>query len=139
LNRKKIIELRSEGEAHLFAAIAKADKTVSETEMARAPYLAERCRSVMDVLNIDNGIKDNVGIKVKNIFKDDTFLSWSARMHLDRALQIFHEAKDQGDFGIDTICDRVETCLEKLAFLDGYSYSESSFLKEIIKQLKLLK
>ncbi len=137
MNKNTESEYRSLGEAHLYIAIAKADGIITTKERVRAPYYAQKSQDVFNVLKINKNIKQTIKKHVSMVLLDKKFISWNAEQHLDEAVLLLKNAEKNGDWGVSLSFHKNENGLLEVAFLDGYIYKESKFIKEIEKRLSV--
>ncbi len=135
MKKQQTAELRSQGEAHLYVAVAKADGVITMNERARAPYYAQKSQDVFNILKINKGVRGSIKKHVQELLANPACVSWSAEKHLDEAVSLLKQAKKAGDWGAGLAVHKNKKGLLKVAFLDGYILKESQFLKEIEKRL----
>jgi hypothetical protein len=128
-------EYRSLGEAHLYIAVAKADGIITVKERVRAPYYAQKSQDVFNILKINKKVKQTIKEHVTMVLSDPIYLSWSADQHLDEAVSLLKKAEKAGDWGVNLSFHKNEEGLMEVAFLDGYIYKESKFIKKMEKRL----
>ena len=131
-------KLTTRGEAHLYAAIAKADGIVSRQEILKAPGLARAGRKVLDILGVNKTAGEDVAAEVRSVLEDPALASWSAREHLDEAIGLLKEAAKHGAWFTELVVHKHEEGLRQTALLDGYVMKESTMLKEIKRRLSEL-
>ncbi len=122
---------RAFGEAHLYAAVAKADGIVSSTERRKAGYYAEKSQDVMNVMGINNSVKQGVKEAVADILNKREFSSWTSEEHMDKSIELLTRAKKRGEPGIDMIVEKNSEGLYELALSDGYVIKEKRILDKI--------
>jgi hypothetical protein len=135
MNKEKAAELRSLGEAHLYAAVAKADGTVSDTERRTAPHRAKKSQRRLNILGANTKVRDRIDTDVLRVLDNPKYAGWSAYMHLDEAVKLLRSAKESGDWAATMASHKNELELEHLARLEDYTFSESGMLKEIKRRL----
>jgi hypothetical protein len=132
------LRLRSLGEAHCFVAIVKADGEVTRRERARAGYHASRSQRKFSLFKDNEELARAVVDDISSILKDPAYSGWSADQHLDEAVTVLKRACEAGSRGVDITADKLEAELFELAYLDGYDFRESSFVKTAVSRLREL-
>ncbi|MBD3314260.1 MAG: hypothetical protein GF344_00605 [Chitinivibrionales bacterium] len=138
MDKDYAVKQRSLGEAHLYVAVAKADGVVSERERRSASHLARKSQEVLDVLKLNEKIRNLVGDDVRTLLSDPAFDGWNAERHLDQAIEHLSRAKSAGAWDIELTAHKNEQGLLELAQSDGYVFKESRLLREIEKRLNAL-
>jgi hypothetical protein len=133
---KEATRLQSMGEAHLYAAVAKSDGTLTGNEKIRAPYLAEKAQMTFDILGRSTRVGKSIRSYVKTVLENPDYQSWTANQHLKEAVSLLTSSKHKGSKMISTIIEKQIEGLRSLALLDGYNIKESNFIKKAIKQIR---
>ncbi|MBL6989331.1 MAG: hypothetical protein ISR65_06120 [Bacteriovoracaceae bacterium] len=131
MDKQTIITCRSQGEAHLYVAVAKVDNKISTEEVANAYHYSRKCSSIIDLLKLDPDIKNTIAGDIKSILNDSKFQNWDSNNHLEEALRLFKKAKELGNYDINLIVEKHKIGLSILAQVDGYLYKESTFIKQM--------
>jgi hypothetical protein len=138
MSKEKIIQLRSEGEAHLYIAITKIDGIVTNQEKVSAFFYSKNAISLIDLLGIDPIIKNNIVNNIKSILNDKNTELWDFNHHLEKSLELFKESKSLGDHNIHLIFDKHIEGLSRVAEVDNYLYIESKVLAKLKETFKNL-
>jgi hypothetical protein len=127
---------RSLAEAHLFVAVAKADMEISVEEILVAVYQAKKSQNKLDWLNANSTIRKFIKDDIHEIFNNSVYSSWNSSKHVEEAIKILKQVKNDGNWAVKLTADKLEDGLKELAFVDGYNLKESQLIKEIIRRLK---
>ncbi|MFC1504683.1 hypothetical protein ACFL6D_04635 [Spirochaetota bacterium] len=135
MKNNKISNLKIKGEAHIYAAIAKADGEVSGIEKARAPYLGGKAQKVFDIFKAKDRKADTIKNEIKSVLSDDVYAGWTALMHLDEGVALLNKAMKKGDYSVRITVNKHIEALKELALLGNYDIRESRFLQKVEEQL----
>lgn len=138
MDNESAFQLKSQGEAHIFVSIAKADGKVSAKEKLYTPHYAAKSQKVLNFLKMNEGMKQQIRNHINGIFNNSDYHGWTAQQHLDKGVELLKSAKQAGAWGVALTGEKNEEALEKVAELDSFLYKESVFLNEIKKRLREL-
>lgn len=128
--------LRSLAEAHIFAAVAKADGVLSIKEFTQAAYLAQKAQKMLNFLGSNDRVTGFIRDDLHAVFVSPEFSSWTKDQHVKAALEMLKNAQGRGDWAVKLIADKIERSLVELAQIDGYDLNESQFLKDTLKLIR---
>ena len=123
------------GEAHLYAAIVKADGKVSKDERARAPYYAKKSQELFNILDSNKEIKKLIKSSVEKLLDSPEYFSWDKEQHLNQAIKLLKASNTKTS---ELIMPKNSAGLLNVAKIDGYILKESKFIREIEKKLEEL-
>ncbi|MBN1603336.1 MAG: hypothetical protein JW915_17135 [Chitinispirillaceae bacterium] len=130
--------MRSIAEAHLYIAVAKADEKISGRELTEASNLAKNSQRSLNILNMNQNVKDTISKHINSIIRDSEYSSWDWNAHLEKALSIFRQLLDDGEWSVKLTADKIEDGLRKLSWVDGYDLNESRVVEKILSKLREL-
>ncbi len=116
----------------------KADGHVSRRERIRSPHHARRSHMRLSVFGANKRLARMVGEDITAILGDAAYEPWDAERHLDEGIGLLRRAAKAGSRGVDIAADKLEAELYELAYLDGYDFRESRFVKRTVERLREL-
>ncbi len=125
----------AQAEAHLYVAVSKADGFISEQEFAQIPYYAIKSQRFFDVHKKNKIIAEVIGEEIQRIMSETTYKSWDSDKHLETAIVLIKEAKENGNWQGKVAFQKNEQGFIQSAKIDGYLFKESQFIKKMEKRL----
>ena len=120
-----------EAQAHLYVGVAKADGVVDKEEFTHIPYYAQKSQRFFKMMKIDETKGAKVSKIIRDIFRGKEFSQWNSSKHLDRAVEILKNAREDGVWATQVVFTKNEEGLLSSAKIGGYLIKESRFIERM--------